>query len=123
MRIRENPQETLEPVRRSADSMAANSRQELRQRAGQRARMLAAMDSENFSLDEARRPIDELCARQIALEMENEGLRRTQVALEAARGRYLRVCPDCLHHCERGGCHFLRRVSVPQPYWASPAAP
>jgi len=83
-----NPQDTLEPLKSSTDSMAVNSRQELRQWADQRARMLASMDFEKLSLDEARHLIDELSAQQIDLEMENEKLRRTQVALEASHARY-----------------------------------
>ncbi len=44
MTTRKNPQDTLEPLKSSTDSMAVNSRQELRQRADQRARMLASID-------------------------------------------------------------------------------
>ena len=88
MTTTKNPQNTLEPLKSSTDSMAVNSRQELRQRADQRARVLASMDSEKLSLDEARYLIDELSAQQIDLETENAELRRTQVAFEASRARY-----------------------------------
>ena len=91
MTTMKNPQDTLEPLKSSTDSMAVNSRQELRQRADQRARMLASIDSQELSLDEARDLIDEFSAQQIDLEMENEKLRRTQVALEASSAWYFRL--------------------------------
>jgi PAS domain S-box-containing protein len=86
-----NPQDTLEPLKSSTDSMAVNSRQELRQHADQRARMLASIDSQELSLDEARHLIDEFSEYRIDLEMENEKLRRTQVALEASSAWYFRL--------------------------------
>ncbi|MEA2658436.1 MAG: hypothetical protein QOF64_1027, partial [Candidatus Binatota bacterium] len=70
------------------DSMAGNLRQELRQRADERARTLASIDPQELSLDEAWHLIDEFSAHQIDLEMENEKLRRTQLALEASHARY-----------------------------------
>ena len=83
MTTTKNPQDTLEPLKSSTDSMAVNSRHELRQRADH-----ASMDFEKLSLDEARHLIDELSAQQIDLETENEELRRTQIALETSRARY-----------------------------------
>lgn len=83
MTTSKNPQDTLEPLKSSTDSMAVNSRHELRQRADH-----ASMDFEKLSLDEARHLIDELSAQQIDLETENEELRRMQIALETSRARY-----------------------------------
>ena len=60
----------------------------LRQRAEEQAGLVAAEHLEQLSQEDIAQVLHELRVHQIELEMQNEELRRTQVALEAARARY-----------------------------------
>ncbi len=60
----------------------------LRSRAEARARETASGDSESLSPEQVRGLIHDLRVHQIQLEMQNEELRRAQLALEASRSRY-----------------------------------
>ncbi len=67
---------------------------ELRQQAEARLRTISALSTENIntlSLDAVRQMLHELRVHQIELEMQNEELRVSQVALDTARGRYFEL--------------------------------
>ena len=61
---------------------------DLRRRAEGKAALEAAGDSAPLTLGEARELLHELRVHQIELEMQNEELRRAQMALDASRARY-----------------------------------
>ena len=78
----------------SAGAPSIDSRQSLRRRAEEIARGKAARMPENMdalSLEETRQALRELQAHQIAVEMQNEELRRTQGELEVSRARYFEL--------------------------------
>ncbi len=67
--------------------MADQDASELRQRAEQRLQE-QLVNMADFSLEDAKRLIHELHIHQIELELQNEELRVTQLALETSRGKY-----------------------------------
>jgi PAS domain S-box-containing protein len=64
------------------------SARDLRKRAEEAARQIGTEEPSVLSIEGARRLIHELCVHQIELEMQNEELRRVQVALDSSRARY-----------------------------------
>jgi PAS domain S-box-containing protein len=77
--------EKTEPRLSDGDSEA---HRELRARAERKAARLDSLDTETLDLPDARRLIHELHVHQIELELQNEELRRAQLALDTARARY-----------------------------------
>ncbi len=61
---------------------------DLRMRAEEEAKLLEKEDPASLSVEEARGLLHELRVHQIELEMQNEELRRAQVALDGLRARY-----------------------------------
>jgi PAS domain S-box-containing protein len=92
-RMSESPQTAMNPPRPSVEATmvptAALRRQAEAQALAHAARMPLALAT--MSPEEARRTLHELRVHQIQLEMQNEELRRTQVALRQSEVRYQRI--------------------------------